>query len=146
MTSLNIPTKETLYGRLGGYDVIAAVVDEFLSRFRSDPRLARFGGGRSLNSRQRTQQLIVEQICSLAGGPCVYTGRDMKTSHAGLGITETEWQANLQHASAALEKFGVAFREKEEFLAILQGYKDDIVEKSGSAAEIAAPADAKFTS
>ena len=130
MTSLNNPSEQTLYRRLGGYDVVAAVIDEFLSRFRSDLRLARFGGGRSLDSRQRTRQLIVEQICSLAGGPCVYIGRDMKTAHAGLGITEAEWQATLQHASAALEKYGVALREKEEFLAIFQGYKDDIVEKS----------------
>jgi len=110
--------------------VIATVIDEFLSRFRSDPRLVRFDGGRSLDSRQRTRQLIVEQICSLAGGPCVYTGRDMKTAHAGLGITEAEWQANLQHASAALQKYGVGLREKEEFLAIFQEYKDDIVEGS----------------
>lgn len=130
MKSLNSPPENTLYRRLGGYDVIAAVINEFLSRFRSDPRLARFGGGRSVDSRQRTRQLIVEQICSLAGGPCVYTGRDMKTSHAGLGITEAEWQANLHHASAALERYGVAPTEKAEFLAIFQKYKDDIVEKS----------------
>ena len=130
MTSLNSPPEETLYRRLGGYDVIAAVIDEFLSRFRSDPRFARFGAGRSLDSHQRARQLLVDQICSLAGGPCVYIGRDMKTAHAGLGITEAEWQANLQYASAALEKYGVALREKEEFLAIFQAYKDDIVEKS----------------
>ncbi len=130
MESLNSPSEDTLYRRLGGYDVIAAVIDEFLNRFGRDPELARFGGGRSLASRQRTRQLIVEQICSLAGGPCVYTGRDMKTSHAGLAITEAEWQANLQHASAALGTYGVALREKEEFLAIFQRYRDDIVEKS----------------
>src|SRR5215467_5306512 len=99
MTSRNSASEQTLYHRLGGYDAIAAVIDEFLSRFGSDPRLARFGGGRSLDSRQRTRQLIVEQVCSLAGGPCAYTGRDMKTSHAGLGITRAEWQATLQHAS-----------------------------------------------
>ncbi len=130
MTSLSSSPEETLYRRLGGYDVISAVIDEFLNRFRSYPRLVRFGGGRSLDSRQRTRQLIIEHICSLAGGPCVYTGRDMKTSHVGLGITEAEWDANLQHASAALEKYGVALREKEEFLAIFQKYKDDVVEKT----------------
>jgi hemoglobin len=54
----------------------------------------------------------------------------MKTAHAGLGITEAEWHTNLQHASAALEKYGVPPREKEEFLAIFQRYKDDVVEKS----------------
>jgi hemoglobin len=110
--------------------VIAAVIDEFLSHFGSDPRLARFGGGRSLDSRQRSHQLLVDQICSLAGGPCVYTGRDMKTAHAGLGITEAERQTNLQHASAALEKYGVALREKEKFTEIFQRHKNDIVEKS----------------
>ncbi|MGD1157785.1 MAG: group 1 truncated hemoglobin [Terriglobia bacterium] len=130
MTSLNSSPEETLYRRLGGYDVIAAVIDEFLNRFRSEPRFARFGGGRSLDSRQRARQLLVDQICSLAGGPCVYIGRDMKAAHAGLGITEAEWQANMQHVSAALEKYSVALREKEEFLAIFQKYKDDIVEKS----------------
>ena len=130
MSSLNSPSAETLYRRLGGYDVIAAVIDEFLSRFRSDPGLLRFGGGRSLDSRQRTRQLIIEQICSLAGGPCVYTGRDMKRSHAGLGVTEAEWQASLRHAAGALEEYGVAPREKEEFLAIFQRYRDDIVEKN----------------
>jgi hemoglobin len=130
MTPLDSPPEETLYRRLGGYDVIAAVLDEFLSRFRSDPRFARFGGGRSLDSRQRARQLLVDQICSLAGGPCVYIGRDMKTAHVGLGITEAEWQANMQHASAALEKYGVALREKEEFLAIFEQYKNNIVEKS----------------
>ncbi|HUI41123.1 MAG TPA: group 1 truncated hemoglobin [Terriglobia bacterium] len=130
MTSLNSQPEETLYRRLGGYDVIAAVIDEFLGRFRSDPRFARFGGGRSLDSQQRARQLLVGQICSLAGGPCVYIGRDMKTAHAGLGITGAEWQANMEHASAALEKHGVVLREKEEFLAIFEKYKDDIVEKS----------------
>ena len=130
MKPLNSPTKDTLYRHLGGYDVIAAVIDEFLSRFGSDPELARFGGGRSLDSRQRTRQLIVDQVCSLAGGPCVYTGRDMKTSHAGFGITQAEWQATLQHASDALERCSVDPPGKSEFLAIFERYKDDIVEKT----------------
>ncbi len=129
MESVNSPSKDTLYRRLGGYDAIAGVIDEFLSRFRSDPRLARFGGGRSVDSRQRTRQLIVEQICSLAGGPCEYTGRPMKAAHAGLDINEAEWQATLQHASAAMENYGVAPKEKAEFLAIFQRYRNEIVEK-----------------
>jgi len=130
MPALSSPSEETLYRRLGGYDVIAAVIDEFLSRFRSDPRLARFGTGRSVDSHQRTRQLLVDQICWLAGGPCQYIGRDMKIAHAGLGITEAEWQTSIEYASAALEKCSMALKEKEEFLAIFQKYKGDIVEKS----------------
>lgn len=129
MTSPNRPPQETLYRRLGGYDVIASVIEELLSRFRSDPCFARFGGGRSLDSIQRSRQLLIDQICSLAGGPCVYIGRDMKTSHAGLGITEAEWQANIHFASTALENHGVGPREREEFLAIFEKYKGEIVEK-----------------
>jgi hypothetical protein len=52
--------------------------------------------GRSIDSYQRARQLLVDQICSLSGGPCYYIGRDMKTSHVGLGITESEWDANLE--------------------------------------------------
>jgi hemoglobin len=130
MTSPNRPTQETLYRRLGGYDVIAAVVDEFLNRFRSDPRFLRFGAGRSLDSHLRSRQLLVDQICALAGGPCVYTGRGMKTSHAGLGISEVEWQASIQYTTEALEKYGVGTREKQEFLGIFNKYKADIIEKS----------------
>ena len=119
----------TLYRRMGGYDVIAGVIDDFLNRFRSDPRFARFGTGRSEDSKHRGRQLLVDQMCALAGGPCFYTGRDMKTSHAGLAISEAEWQANMQFAAAALDTFGVAAREKEEFLDIFRKYKNEIVEK-----------------
>jgi hemoglobin len=80
----------SLYQRLGGYDVIAAVVDELFALLRADPRFSRFGMGRSIDSHQRSRQLLVDQICQLAGGPCFYIGRDMKTCHAGLGITDRE--------------------------------------------------------
>ena len=54
----------------------------------------------------------------------------MKTSRSGLGITETEWQATLEHALAALERCALAPAEKAEFLAIFQRYRDEIVEKT----------------
>ncbi len=73
MASHNSAPEETLSQRLGGYDVIAGVIDEFLSRFGSDPTLVRFGGWRSLNSRPRTRQLIIDQICSRAGGTTAKT-------------------------------------------------------------------------
>lgn len=77
--------RESLYKRLGGYDVIAGVVAGLFKRLRDDPRLARFGMGRSLNLKARVQQLTVERLCALAGGPCIYLSRDMKTSHRGRG-------------------------------------------------------------
>ncbi len=129
MNTTDPPQGETLYRRLGGYDAIAAVIAELMSSFGSDPKLARFSVGRSLDSRQRSRQLLVDQICALAGGPCVYIGRDMKTSHIGLAITEAEWQLNMKYTADALDKCGVGPREKAEFLAILEKYKNDIVEQ-----------------
>ncbi|MFB3921121.1 MAG: group 1 truncated hemoglobin [Terriglobia bacterium] len=123
-------SSNSLYRRMGGYDVIAAVIDDLFARMRSDPRMARFGMARSLDSQKRARQLLIDQMCSLAGGPCVYIGRDMKTSHAGLAISETEWKINMDHTAAALEKFGVGPKEKVDFLALFEMYKDDIVEKA----------------
>jgi hemoglobin len=120
--------EKSLYHRLGGYDVIAAVIDEGSAMLRADPRFARFGAGRSLNSRNRARQLTVDQVCALAGGPCVYFGHDMKTAHAGLGITESEWKINMEYTAAALDKFQVPPKEKEEFLELFARYKNEIVE------------------
>lgn len=121
-------TDKTLYERLGGYDSIAAIVDNFLSRLRADPMFARFGGGRSLDSVRRGRELLVGQMCELSGGPCSYTGRDMRTSHAGLGITAQEWDASLRHAADALDQFKVSAKEKREFIALFELYRAEIVE------------------
>src|SRR5256885_15606547 len=120
--------ERTLYERLGGYDVIAAVIDDLFARLREEPLFARFASGRSLDSHQRARQLLVDQMCSLAGGPCFYTGRDMKTSHAGLAITEEEWQINIQYTRQAMSKRGIGESEPAEFVAIFESYKPDIVE------------------
>lgn len=123
------PASETLYKRLGGYDALAAVTDDFLGRLLKDPSLGRFFLGHSDDSKQRIRQLIVDQLCAVTGGPCVYIGRDTKTSHRGLGITEADWTATVNHLVATLDKFKVPQREKDEVLALLTTLKPDIVEK-----------------
>lgn len=120
---------KTLYQRMGGYDVIAGIVDDFISQLRADPAFKRFGGGRSQDSLMRTRQLVVEQICFLSGGPCIYIGRDMKTVHHGLAITQEEWDSTIKMFKASLDKFKVADRERQEFLAVIEKTRPDIVEK-----------------
>ena len=124
----------SLYRRLGGYDAIAAIVADLFQRLKEDERFRRFGLGRSLDSKARVQQLTVEQLCALAGGPCVYLGRDMRTSHRGLGITDAEWEANLTLARLVLEKHGIGVREQEEFLELFERYRAEIVETAQAAA------------
>jgi len=118
----------SLYQRMGGYDVIAAVIDDLFAILRSDPAFARFFGGRSNDSAVRSRQLLVDQMCALSGGPCNYIGRDMKTSHSGLGITDVEWETNMKASDAALAKNGVGDVERTDFLALFERYRDDIVE------------------
>src|SRR5215831_19163286 len=118
----------TLYKRLGGYDAIAAVSDEFIARLASDKQLVRFLVGLSTDSQKKLRQHVVEQLCEATGGPCIYTGCTMKTSHAGLAITESDWQATVNHLIAALDKFKVPEKEKNELLAIASSLKPDIVQ------------------
>lgn len=118
---------ESLYKRLGGYDALAAVTDDFLGRLATDPQLKRFFGGHSTDSLKRIRQLIVDQLCAATGGPCVYVGRDMKTAHAGMGISEADWDASVKHLVATLDKFKVPQKEKDEVLAAVSSMKADIV-------------------
>jgi hemoglobin len=119
----------TLYKRLGGYDAIAAVTDDFIGRLANDHQLSRFLVGLSADSKKRLRQLVVDQLCEATGGPCFYIGRTMKASHAGLGITEADWQATVKHLVATLDKFKVPEKEKSELLAIASSLRGDIVEK-----------------
>src|SRR5215470_5863259 len=117
----------TLYQRLGGYDALAAVTDDFIGRLIGDPQLARFFTGFSNDSKLRIRQHIVDFLCAATGGPCKYTGRDMKTAHTGLNITESDWDASLKHLVATLDKFKVPEKEKGEVLQAIGGLKADIV-------------------
>ncbi|HJQ68209.1 MAG TPA: group 1 truncated hemoglobin [Blastocatellia bacterium] len=119
----------TLYKRLGGYDAVVAVVDDFIARLASDKQISRFLVGLSTDSKKRLRQLVIDQFCLATGGPCLYTGRDMKTSHAGLGITESEWDSAAKHLVASLNKFKVPKKEQDELIAIVSSLKGDIVEK-----------------
>lgn len=121
--------KQTLYKRLGGYDALAAVSDDFLGRLAADKSLSRFLVGHSKDSIARIRQLIVDQLCAATGGPCVYIGRDMKTAHQGMGITEQDWTATVNHLVATLDKFKVPEREKNEVLGAISSFKNDIVEQ-----------------
>jgi hemoglobin len=119
----------SLYKRLGGYDAIAAVSDDFIGRLAADKQLNRFLVGLSADSQKRLRQNVVDQLCQATGGPCIYIGRSMKIAHAGLGITESDWDLTVKHLIASLDKFKVPEKEKNEFLALASSLKPDIVEK-----------------
>jgi hemoglobin len=128
-TAIAASQEKSLYERVGGYNALAAVVDDFIVRLVTDKQFEKFFIGQSTDSKKRIRQHILDQFCAATGGPCVYTGREMKTSHAGLGITNAEWDAAAKHLVASLDKFKVPEKEKSEILAFVTSLKKDIVEK-----------------
>jgi len=124
-----MPQDKSLYDRLGGYNALALVVDDFIVRLVTDKQFDKFFVGHSTDSKKHIRQHILDQFCAATGGPCLYTGRDMKMSHSGLGITNAEWDAAAKHLVASLDKYKVPEKEKSEVLAFVTTLKKDIVEK-----------------
>ncbi|MDG4595102.1 MAG: group 1 truncated hemoglobin [Candidatus Contendobacter sp.] len=118
------PAKTTLYERLGGQPAINAVVDDFVANVAADKRINRFFANANI---PRLKRLLGEQICAGAGGPCTYTGKDMKTAHVGMGITDAEFNALVEDLVKSLDKFKVPAKEQQELLAVLGPMRTDIV-------------------
>jgi hemoglobin len=115
---------QTLYQRLGGKPAITAVVDDFVGNVAADPRINQRFAGADI---PRLKRMLVEQICQTSGGPCTYVGRDMRTAHAGMDITDAEFTALVQDLVKSLDKFNVGAPEQKELLTALGGMKGDIV-------------------
>jgi hemoglobin len=120
---------KSLYQRLGGYDAIAAVTDEFIGRLTADEQLKRFFVVFSTDSRMRTRQHVIDLVCKATGGPCVYTGREIRTAHAGAGITKSDWDRSVAIFVETLNKFKVPEREQKELAGLVTPLEKDIVEK-----------------
>jgi len=122
--------EKSLYDRLGGQGAITAVVDEFAGRVLADTRINKKF---AKTDAARLKKELVDQICMATGGPCKYTGRDMRTAHHHMGVTEGEFNALVEDLVGALNKFNVPEKEKNELLGILGPLKPQIVEVNSSA-------------
>ena len=121
------PAAPSLYKRLGGREGIAIVVGDFVGNMAADPRVnARFKDMKGPDV-ERLKSNLADQICDLTGGPCSYLGRDMKTTHKGMKITEAEWSATVDNLGKALDKNKVGDKEKRELVGLLAPMKPDIV-------------------
>lgn len=116
----------SLYDRLGGEAAIKAVVDEFVANVAADTRINKWFENANID---RLKGHLVNQIGQASGGPQVYTGRDMRTTHAGMGIDGPAFDALVENLVKALDKFAVPEQEKNELLGVLGPMRSDIVEK-----------------
>ena len=104
------------------------MANDLLPRLQADSQLARFWQHRGADGLKREKQLLVDFLCSSAGGPLYYTGPDMKVSHEGMRISETDWSRFLGHLNATLQAFRVPQDERDEVIGFVQSTKADIVE------------------
>ena len=114
----------SLYDRLGGKDAITVVIDDFVANVAADKRInARF----AKTDIPHLKQMLVDQVCQATGGPCTYTGKSMRDAHAGMKITEAEFNALVEDLTQSLDKHKVGQQEKTELLTALGSMKGDIV-------------------
>jgi hemoglobin len=116
---------KSLYERLGGEPAVSAVIDEFVGRVAADERVNKKFGRSNID---RVKFHLKQQVCAATGGPCKYSGYDMKTAHKNMKVTEGEFNALVGDLVATLDKFNVPEAEKTELLGILGPLKDQIVE------------------
>ncbi len=115
-----------LYDRLGGKGAITAVVETFVSNVGGDKRINGYFASTDL---AKLKEHLVNQICEASGGPCKYSGRTMKQTHDGMGVTDAAFGALVEDLVEALYHHKVGKAEKAELLGVLGPMKGDIVEK-----------------
>jgi hemoglobin len=121
-TSAGAP--KSLFERLGGMPAITAAVEDFRVRVAVDPRIARYFVKVDM---MHLRDMLIQQLCADTGGPCQYTGKDMKTAHQGLAISNRDFDVLAEDMAATLDKLKVGKREKDEVLAMLSGQRGDVV-------------------
>lgn len=120
--------EKSLYERLGGYDTVSAVCNDLMIRLMSDVQLSRFWTHRGDDGLAREKQLMIDYLCAATGGPLYYRGRDMKQTHTGMHISDSDWDRFVDHLEAALEKFNVPAQETQAVLALIERTRGDMVE------------------
>lgn len=132
INSLNIERTsmltKSLYERLGGYDGIVGFVNDLLPRLQNDSQLGRFWKNRGDDGIAKEKQLLIDYVCASAGGPMLYTGRNMTLSHKGMGITESDWDIFLGHAGECMQALKVPEQECGEIAAFVSTLKNEIIE------------------
>ena len=127
-TGISVAQEKTLYERLGGYDAISAVVDDFAGKLFIDPLVGARFFGMSDDSREGFRQKNKNLVCNVTGGPCKIISRSAAKTHDGLGIKASEFDIVAQHLVDTLNKFKVPEKEHKELMTIIGTLRPDIVE------------------
>lgn len=118
------PELEGVFEDFGGEPGLTALMDEFMAIMLDDPRMRPFFEN---TDQPRIKRQLVEQFCAILGGGCAYSGRDMKSSHAGLGIDRADFNALVEDLQIAMDRRGVPFRSQNKLLAILAPMHREVI-------------------
>ena len=115
----------SLYERLGGTEGIGSIIDDIMARHLANPLIkTRF---ENIADLEHAKKMAVEFFAAGAGGPVQYTGRDMRTAHRGMNISEQEYLAVTDDIMGALAKHNIDEATRKDVLAILYALKGDII-------------------
>ena len=123
----NAPKPNSLYVQLGGYDKLVAFREDFLGRMLKDSITAPFFAGLSEKELDRLRQMVVDQLCQVTGGPCIYVGKSMKEAHKDLGITPEVWNEAMRLFNLTMDDFHMTRDQRNELLAIVRSVEPEIV-------------------
>jgi len=117
---------QSLFAKIGGEPKLRATVDTFVEVMLADERINFAFANTDL---ARFKQLIYDQLCDLAGGPCTYKGRNMFEAHKKLDVTNTQFNALAEDLYIAFDRNDVPYRVQNRLMALLAPMQKDIVKK-----------------
>jgi hemoglobin len=118
------PVAQNLFERLGGQDGLGTLVEALLVNIGGDHRVKVYFNNLD---QPRFKTNMVAFLCEKTGGPCAYTGREIKMAHKSMQVGPEDFQAMMEVTDKTLNEKGVSEADKKELLDILAAYKGDIV-------------------
>lgn len=125
-TAITSEAGDQVFQHFGGKAGISKVIDDFLVIWQADPRISQRLADADV---ERLGSLLKEQVTQLTGGPAVYSGKDMQSAHAKMGLRNVDFNALAEDLQLSMEQNGIASRDQNKLLAMLAPMQKQIVTK-----------------
>lgn len=110
------PALKPVFAEFGGKPGLVALVNDFMDNLMADPVTRPFFANAD---RDHIKKELVDQFCVILDGPCTYTGRDMASTHKGMGVNRADFNALVEDLQTAMNKHKIPFRAQNKLLAKL---------------------------
>ncbi len=131
-TCVSASADQATFKAFGGRPGLVKIMDDMMLELLKDPRTEPFFAP---VDQDHVKAMLVDQLCELLQGDCVYAGLDMRSAHADMGVKREHFNALIESLQLAMERNNVPFRAQNKLLAKLAPMHRDIVEKTDAADE-----------